>query len=1055
MHQLVIKPVRIAALMFVTAIWAFGQETGFPLMRNYSPKEYKGEPQVFSVLQDHKTDIMYFAVYLEVISYDGVRWKSIPTPNNYSMTQDKNGRIYLSAIDEFGYLETDEQGKTEYKSLVPLLEDSTTNIGTVWSVKTTDHEVYFQSYETIFQYIPDQNKINVYKAGADGTFRGDFVLNNTYYVRLSEKGLVKVENDKVVPAPQSELFKGKNAFYTGSMPFTSSSQLVGTRTEGLLLYDITEDSKLRPFPIRDEEFLKDNDIYTASRLSENAFGLGSSKKGMLLIDREGNTLQHFNEEHLLQTNGIYYINSDKTQNIWLGLENGVSKTEHSPDLSYWDRNSGLKGTVTDLIRFQNRLYITTYQNVYYLDEKNKPQEIKEIPVGQNWVLYEFKAPDGKSILLAGSQYGIYEIENTHARKVHTSDHAFLLYQSKRNPNRLFSVDGDYFISLVYKNGAWVSEGRWAGISDYLLSITEDKDGDIWMGSLGNGIVRITPGIDDITQPQKVRYYTEKDGVPSLNSCIPYWFDDKIIWGTEKGLYIYNQSSDKFEPWCGLGKEFCDGSRGVAYLQKMPSGRVYISPVSNKKERIGYLEPDKKGSFNWVYKPFCRLPEIAAIIESGGMLIEDSGIAWIGGNEGLFRYDESKDTKNYDQSFRCLVRQVKVKDDSVVYNGDGTVVPSALEDGFTYKNNTLKFQFAAPFFDQEEKTLYSFQLEGFDKHWSPWGRQTEKEYTNLREGVYTFKVKAINVYDVESEVGSFQFRVLPPFYRTWWAYCIYVTTTALFIYGIVKLYTRSLINQKKNLEQIVKERTAEINSQNLQLNTLHATKDKFFSIISHDLRGPLHSLTSFSSLLLHHANELSKEEIQMVSQNLDKSLKNLFPLLDNLFEWSRSQNGMLEFTPDMLNLTEILQQCKQLLDGQAEQKNIRIINKAEQPLAVFANKNLLTSVFRNLISNAIKFTPSEGTITLDASLQGKEIVVTICDTGVGMTKEAQQKLFQLGIMHTTIGTAKEKGTGLGLILCKDFVEKSGGRIWVESEAGKGTTFFVSIPSFEKLPEKATA
>lgn len=256
---------------------------------------------------------------------------------------------------------------------------------------------------------------------------------------------------------------------------------------------------------------------------------------------------------------------------------------------------------------------------------------------------------------------------------------------------------------------------------------------------------------------------------------------------------------------------------------------------------------------------------------------------------------------------------------------------------------------------------------------------------------------------------------------------------------------NLYRAKRNANAALQEVNKTIQLQNEQLHDLNATKDKFFSIISHDLKGPLNSLTSFSGLLINHAGSLSKEEIQMLAQDLDKSLKNLFALLENLLEWSRSQTGALEFTPEVFDLTEVLQQNKELLAQQAAQKKIGLINRVSAPAYIHANKNSITTVIRNLISNAIKFTPPEGSITLDLATRGSEIVVSVADTGVGMSKEVLQKLFRLDTKHTTKGTANEKGTGLGLILCKDFVEKNGGRIWVESEPGAGSVFYFSLPA----------
>ncbi len=252
----------------------------------------------------------------------------------------------------------------------------------------------------------------------------------------------------------------------------------------------------------------------------------------------------------------------------------------------------------------------------------------------------------------------------------------------------------------------------------------------------------------------------------------------------------------------------------------------------------------------------------------------------------------------------------------------------------------------------------------------------------------------------------------------------------------------LIKRKSN--KILKLAHEEVQEKNIALLSLNATKDKFFSIISHDLKGPLNSLTSFSSLLINHLDSLSKEEIQMLAKDLDKSLKNLFTLLENLLEWSRSQTGSIEFKPVAFDLGVVLEQNKELLTTQAQIKKITLYTESMNTITVHAHQPSVNTVVRNLLSNAIKFTPEGGAITLTLQQTANEVMVSITDTGVGMSKEVIDKLFRIDTKHSTQGTANEKGTGLGLILCKEFIEKNGGRIWVKSEINKGSVFTFALP-----------
>ena len=262
-------------------------------------------------------------------------------------------------------------------------------------------------------------------------------------------------------------------------------------------------------------------------------------------------------------------------------------------------------------------------------------------------------------------------------------------------------------------------------------------------------------------------------------------------------------------------------------------------------------------------------------------------------------------------------------------------------------------------------------------------------------------------------------------------------TVALIFNLYKVKQRA--NNK--LQQI----NEKVKHQNEQLQALNATKHKFFSIIGHDLKGPLNSLTSFSGLLINHTDSLSKEEIQMLAKDFDKSLKNLLALLNNLLEWSRSQTGNIEFTPESFDISALIKESKGLLCTQAQNKRISILDDSNLSARVTAHRQSLSTVVRNLISNSIKFTPEGGLIKLATKQKKDHVVVSIADTGVGMSQEVIDKLFRIDSKHTTKGTADEKGTGLGLILCKDFVEKNGGRLWVESEEGKGSVFYFTVPS----------
>jgi signal transduction histidine kinase len=275
----------------------------------------------------------------------------------------------------------------------------------------------------------------------------------------------------------------------------------------------------------------------------------------------------------------------------------------------------------------------------------------------------------------------------------------------------------------------------------------------------------------------------------------------------------------------------------------------------------------------------------------------------------------------------------------------------------------------------------------------------------------------------------------------------ISTLALFT--LVLLYYLYYNRQKSN--RLLQEKNAKIQFQNEELllsqknlRELIQTRDKFFSIISHDLRSPLNSLTGFLQVLIRHSEAFSKEEIVQFATKLDKSVANLKDLLENLLTWSRAQTGGIEFHPEVLDIREIAEANIELLKNSASAKLLKLHLEAEGDTRAQADRNMVLFVLRNLLANAIKFTPKNGQISTQIIPKAHYIQISVSDTGIGMSQETLQKLFRIDVSHSQKGTDNEAGTGLGLILCKEFVEKNKGEIWVESQEGKGSTFHFTLP-----------
>lgn len=359
--------------------------------------------------------------------------------------------------------------------------------------------------------------------------------------------------------------------------------------------------------------------------------------------------------------------------------------------------------------------------------------------------------------------------------------------------------------------------------------------------------------------------------------------------------------------------------------------------------------------------------------------------------------------------------------------------------------------------------YQYRLVGMSEKWITINHN-ELTIPQIQAGKYSLEIRASKQGEyLWSDPFVFEFIIEIPWYANWWAILLFIVCFALFIWGIVKWNTNRLWKLKQKLESIIQNRTAEIIKQKEEITkqrdaietkslelekafeeikALNATKDRFFSIIAHDLRGPLSSLSSFSTLMIEGV--LNTSDIKTLGKQLNNAVKNTLDLTENLLTWARAQMNQSSFKPRNINLNDVLVENISLLNGIAVSKEIQLKLQVSEQINVWVDKDQLDFIMRNLISNSLKFTKSGGEITVFAKIRKDKFAeISIQDTGVGMPPEILNKIFNIDSNHSTKGTNGEKGTGLGLSLCKDFVNTNNGEIWAISELNVGSTFSFTL------------
>ncbi|MCX6244941.1 MAG: ATP-binding protein [Bacteroidetes bacterium] len=758
------------------------------------------------------------------------------------------------------------------------------------------------------------------------------------------------------------------------------------------------------------------------------------------------------ENNRLSHNIVNSLFIDRSENLWIGTLQGISKADlkkqkfnlyHRSDSPY---SVNLLGNViASIYKDENGiLWIGNWgQGLNLFDRKTGHVEHFSTRMhGKNHLTNDFV-----HVVFGDSGHRIW---------IGTRDGVFIFDREKHRFLRM----NEYF-----------RNGRIPDLSGLrIFMIIQDRAGSYWIGTQ-NGLYRINTA-NGTTE----RFYEEAAEDHRVSSNLIYCLledRDGIIWiATLNGLDAYNPGSGKlshFRKVEGSANSLCDNF--VITLCEDHAGRIWIGTST-------YVNCfTKKDSLFTYYSQENGLPNnrIFEILE------DDRHTIWFATGNGLARFDTvSKTFRTYTVEQGLQGREFNLRasfrspDGEMFFggmNGFNSFYPDSIRDNpfippvvFTsfytitggikkfldirnteevvlkYNENIFTIEFAALEYTNPGNNRYAYRLEGVSDAWIDLGTRRFVPFTNLPAGEYRFTVRGCNNDGKWNETGkSLRIVIRPPWWRSWPAYISYFLVFALLVFLYIKWRERNLIRQRTILEIKVEQRTFQIEHQKEELEHLNATKDKFFSIIAHDLRSPFNSILGFSDMLLSGFREYDQDKIEKYLTNIKDSSRQAFELLQNLLFWARSQTGTLEFKPVPFDLKERIEENIFMVKSQAEKKSISITHSAEEGQTASGDVNMIDTVLRNLLTNAIKFSAKGSSVTVQVRESGDKFEVTVKDSGVGIAEENLARIFRVDSKFTRQGTEKERGTGLGLILCKEFVERHGSTIHVESEPGKGSEF----------------
>ncbi len=364
-------------------------------------------------------------------------------------------------------------------------------------------------------------------------------------------------------------------------------------------------------------------------------------------------------------------------------------------------------------------------------------------------------------------------------------------------------------------------------------------------------------------------------------------------------------------------------------------------------------------------------------------------------------------------------------------------------------NFLRFSFFVPNYQQPARFQVDYILEPFEERWHT-NVDNTAEYSNLKSGSYTFKVRVTD-YDGTEVITALKVTIDYPYWQTWWFIVLVLILAGAVIMAIIRWSSAKALRDKEHLEFLLHQRTKEIQKSREALESLNQKKDLIFSILSHDLRGPLTTLKGFLSLLIDNTDELPKEDIKKHARSIRNSVTSSLDLIDNTLYWSLSQTGNISYSPTPFDLADMLVKIHRLYQLTAEKKQIKFYLQIPNTIPVSGDENMIFIALRNVVSNALKFTPDGKSVSIIAHTEYPNAVIQIKDEGIGMSKDYVDKILSDDQPMIKMGTANEKGTGLGLVLCKKFIKMNHGSIQIKSIEHKGSEFTIHLPLTDQVVE----
>lgn len=895
-------------LCFLSAYFnCFSQNTiGIPVVVNYAKQVYNAGSQNWGIAQD-KNGIIYFANNDGLLSFDGNFWRRYYLPHKTkvrSIAIDKDNKIYVGGQSEIGYFSADERGVLNYTSLMPLIAANGKDFTDIWNICFYKGHVFFRAYRKILEY--DGKQIAVHNS-IQWNFLG--ATDSSLLALNNNKELVVYRDGNWIPATNKNPFS-KDVVVRSIVSIGKDSVLIATQQHGLF---ILHNSEISPFRTSDIDAITPTNIYGAVLLDDR-IAINTNLAGCIIINKKGEFVQKISKHEGIQNNNVLCMLYDRDKNLWLGLDNGIDLVLYSNSIQQIfpegeDRNAGYTSML-----YKNKLYLGLVSGAYEVPVTNErdisySRGIFKPVKGSKGQVWAFSNVNDK--LFMGHLRGAFTIENDSA-SVFDPGTGFWGFQSVNMSNSPYSLIAGTYNGINfydYSDGKITNPKVDAHFESARFIVQHQNT--IWASHPFKGLykIRYSNGVPVVSM------YKDVHKILSSNHNKLFSIRNKMILLSDKGIFEYDDKLSDFVP-SSFFKSLSSISN-LTYLKEDPYGNVWF--ISEK--RVGVMD-NSTDSHKIIF-----IPELTNKIQANGfehINVIDSNNVIITGENGFYHinYAEYKKKRYPLQSHISNVSLVSRKD-SLLFGGYGSLKKNL---SVAYEQNSLHFEVSTTLYGEETTIEYSYYLKGFDNGWSEWTKRSDKDYTNIPPGNYVFQVKSRNNFDNESPIASIAFSILPPWYRTWWAYSFYALVFVAVLYIFYK-YQQHKYKTQQQIKLAAQQKKYDEEQKRLQMQhqlELAESEKKIAQLRSEKLLAEVeHKNTELASTamnLVHKVEILTKikgdllhfkesAQLEKGTKEFQKIVKVIDGELNNAQEWeqfavhfdsvhSNYLKKLKEFCPDL-------------------------------------------------------------------------------------------------------------------------------------------------------------